>query len=396
MIVRQLAVCRPDGTIDRKAGFGIADDGVERLHGASRVRADGGLARQHDRIDAVLDGVRRVVHFRARRPRLGRHRLEDLGGDDHRNAVAACGARDLFLRARHALERHLEPEVAARHHHRVARGENLVQVLDRLRALELRDERHVRAARFGHQLPRLSQIRLRLHEADCDHVDAERQAEAQIVGVLRRDGRHRQRHAGRRDAFVLADGAAFDDDGVNLLAVGADDPELDEPVGEEQSIAGTDILREAGERCRQPARFAWRIARRNHQLVARLDDDRLAAFDRAGADFRPAEILKDRHDSPRALCRGADAREGCRLRLLRAVREVEAEDVGAGGDQRVEHAVGLARRPDGGDDLRVPHESGFRVQGSGFWVLVPGSEFWFSVLVLGSRFSVLGSSFSVL
>src|SRR5207249_8061929 len=131
----------------------------------------------------------------------------------------------------------------------------------------------------------------------------------------------------------------------------------------------------------------------------------LAAFDRADANLRPAEILEDRDRAAGALRGGADARIGRRVRLLRAVREVEPEDVGTGGDQRVEHAVGVARGPDGGDDLRVPHESGFRVsefrvQGSGFRILVPGSEFWFSVLVLvlvlGSRVSGLGSSFSVL
>ncbi len=46
-----------------------------------------------------------------------------------------------------------------------------------------------------------------------------------------------------------------------------------------------------------------------------------------------------------------------RLRLVRAVREVQAEDVGAGRDERVEHRVGVAGRPDGRDDLRVTHHS---------------------------------------
>ena len=37
--------------------------------------------------------------------------------------------------------------------------------------------------------------------------------------------------------------------------------------------------------------------------------------------------------------------------LVRAVREIEAEDVGARGDERVERALGGTGRPDGGDDL---------------------------------------------
>ena len=39
------------------------------------------------------------------------------------------------------------------------------------------------------------------------------------------------------------------------------------------------------------------------------------------------------------------------MRLVRAVREIQPEDVGAGRDERVEHRVGVARGPDGGDDL---------------------------------------------
>src|SRR4029079_16564367 len=37
--------------------------------------------------------------------------------------------------------------------------------------------------------------------------------------------------------------------------------------------------------------------------------------------------------------------------LVRAVREVEAEDVGAGGDERIERALGSAGRPDGRNDF---------------------------------------------
>ena len=64
------------------------------------------------------------------------------------------------------------------------------------------------------------------------------EAELQIVDVLRRDRRRRQRHAGRVDPFVLAELAAFDDGRLDLGAVGRLDPQLDEAVGEQQPIAG--------------------------------------------------------------------------------------------------------------------------------------------------------------
>ena len=50
---------------------------------------------------------------------------------------------DRLLDARDLLERTLEPEIAARHHHAVGRRQDRVEVLERLRPLDLRDERHV-------------------------------------------------------------------------------------------------------------------------------------------------------------------------------------------------------------------------------------------------------------
>ena len=56
-------------------------------------------------------------------------------------------ARDFFLDARHALERHLEAEIAARDHHRLAAVEHFVQPRDRFRPFELGDERNVAVLR---------------------------------------------------------------------------------------------------------------------------------------------------------------------------------------------------------------------------------------------------------
>ena len=96
---------------------------------------------------------------------------------------------DFLLRPRHPLERHLEAEIAARHHHRVARLDDLVEMFERLRPFELGHQRHAAAAVLGQQLPRLPDIRRALDEAERDVVDAERQAELQVVDVLGGDRR---------------------------------------------------------------------------------------------------------------------------------------------------------------------------------------------------------------
>ena len=58
-----------------------------------------------DRIHPIVDRVGGVADLGARRARFARHRLEHLRRQDDRNALAACGARDLLLRPRH-VERH--------------------------------------------------------------------------------------------------------------------------------------------------------------------------------------------------------------------------------------------------------------------------------------------------
>ena len=57
-----------------------------------------------------------------------RHGFEHLRGKDHRDAAAPGAQRDVLLRRGHTLERHLQPEIAARHHHAVARRQNLVEL----------------------------------------------------------------------------------------------------------------------------------------------------------------------------------------------------------------------------------------------------------------------------
>ena len=62
-----------------------------------------------------------------------------------------------------------------------------------------------------------------------------------------------------------------------------------------------------------------------------------AAFEPAGADLRAAEVLQDR-DVPIGARGGlANLVKPRRVIGLRAVREVEAEHVDAGGDQCVQH-----------------------------------------------------------
>ena len=143
------------------------------------------------------------LDFRPCRPRLDGHRLEHLGCENDRDA-AARARRVMSFCARGTdscgISRPRSPRATIT---RIAHTENLVEMLERLRPLQLRHDRRVVAVRRRRSASALPQIGRGLHEAQRHHVHAERQAELQIVDVLRRHRRRGKHHARRVDALVL-------------------------------------------------------------------------------------------------------------------------------------------------------------------------------------------------
>ena len=126
--------------VDERVVLGRGDDPRHRLDGVDRVLAHAGLTREHHRVGAVEHRVGDVARLGARRRGVGDHRLEHLGRDDHRLGVAPRRDDDLLLQEGHLLQRALHAEVAARDHEAVERLDELVEVVDRLRLLDLRDD----------------------------------------------------------------------------------------------------------------------------------------------------------------------------------------------------------------------------------------------------------------
>ena len=181
--------------------------------------------------------------------RVGRgslaHRLQHLRRDDHGTPERARLARDLLLHARHLLERDLEPKVATRHHHRIGAREHRIEMLQGLGPLQLRDNGRARRMPLGDVSRRLDVGRA-LDERQRHHVDAERQAEGQVLGVLQREPRGRQGDAGGVDALVLAELAAMDDGRPDLGAVGRVDPRHHPAIVEQQLAVPASTLRASG------------------------------------------------------------------------------------------------------------------------------------------------------
>ena len=80
-----------------------------------------------------------------------------------------------FWMQRHERRPDLDAEVAARDHHRVGLGEDVVEDLDRLGLLDLRDHVRVRA-RLLDQRAQVADVGGRADERERDEVDAESRA----------------------------------------------------------------------------------------------------------------------------------------------------------------------------------------------------------------------------
>src|SRR5439155_24422335 len=103
--------------------------------------------------------------------------------------------------------------------------------------------------------------------------------------------------------------------------------------------------------------------------VAALEAEWTFAFECAGPNLRTAKVLQHCDLAARPGSRRADTAKRRAVRFVGAVREVQPEDVGAAGDQRVEHVVGIADRADGRDNFGVTHlvarRSALGARGSG-------------------------------
>ena len=115
--------------------------------------------------------------------------------------------------------------------------EHVVEDVDRLGLLDLRDHVRVRA-RLLDQRAQLAHVVGRAHERQRDEVDAELERELEVVDVLRRQRRDRERDAGEVHALVRADRAADDRPRSARAPPDALDAQPHEPVVDQDVVPG--------------------------------------------------------------------------------------------------------------------------------------------------------------
>ena len=94
---------------------------------------------------------------------MGGHRFEHLGGHDDRHARRPRLANDLLLDVGDLLQRDVDPEIAAGHHHRVDLGQDGRQIGHHFPTFELGDDGDVGGQR-GQEVAHLDDVRDRAHE----------------------------------------------------------------------------------------------------------------------------------------------------------------------------------------------------------------------------------------
>ena len=206
-----------------------------------------------------------------------------------------------------------------------ASSEHLVERLDRLRLLDLRDHAGGRAVLADDRL-QVAHVGGRAHERERDEVDAETERELEVVEVLLRERRDRHRHAGQVDALVRLHLAADDDPtaGAPLLDLLHGEP--DEAVVDQDVVARPQHLADHGRRDRQLAVQPMLLADDDDLLVLQ-QDARLVEL--ADAELRALEVGDQRERLPGLLLDLAHDGRARRVVFVRAVREVEADRVDA-------------------------------------------------------------------
>ena len=144
-----------------------------------------------------------------------------------------------LLNDRDALQRQLDPEVAAGDHDPGRGLDDLLGVLGRLRLLDLRDQRCVDAVRAQALLDG-AQVVARAHEGHGEHVDVLFDGEVDPLEIGLGNGRQLFLEPRQVDPLVRRDRAAGLDLAQRLVGVGVRDPQPDAAVGEVDEVALVD------------------------------------------------------------------------------------------------------------------------------------------------------------
>ena len=260
------------------------------------------------------------------------HGLEYLGGHDDRFGASPGELDGALLHQRHLLQRELDAEVTAGDHHAVERGDDLLEILDCLRLLDLGDHGQANAL-LVHDLVDPFDICGVTHERQGDHVRLQPQRPAEVRLVLLRHGWDADRDPGQVDALVVGHHPALDHHGDHVGVVNLESPQGDLAVIDEQHVPGAHVAGKPLVGRRHPVLVTEDVIDRDGE--ARTVDQRdRSVGEAARADLGALQVDQNAHGTT-PLVTGLAHLGIHRLMVgVAPMREVEPGNVHPGGYQR--------------------------------------------------------------
>ena len=336
-----------------KMALGLAADGCHHLDRLHRIGAGSGLAGEHDAVGAVIDGVRDIGDLGACRTRVADHGVEHLRGRYDRLVVEVALLDDLLLHMGHFGRRDLDAQIAACDHDAVGDGEDLVEVGDTQRALDLGEDEHVVRTCVVADLADALDRRGIADEARSDGVGLHLAGELDVEDVLLGDGGKADGHVGHVDTLALAQLSPVGDHAGDVVAIDALDLQANQAVVDEDDRAGLDLGGKVGIIDREARRGSLDDLGGHDHMVARRQGHLRMVLEHARADLGTLGVEQDGDGDaelgghrPHALDVGA-------MVLVAAVAEVETCDVHACDDHLTQDIVIIGCGTHGADDLRT-------------------------------------------
>ena len=222
--------------------LGARRDPRHRRHDQRRIVADRRLGRQHHGVGAVEHGVGDVADLGARRRRGVDHRLQHLRRRDDRGALLDAVADDPLLQVRDVLERAVDAEVAAGHHHGVGGRGDAGEVAERRGRLDLGDD----LRSVADDAAELLDVARPADERQGDVVGAgrgHRLGELEILGGRGVQGEPLARQVDAGPTLRAPTGLDLGDERVGGLV---DDPQRDLAVAEHDPFTDVDVREQVG------------------------------------------------------------------------------------------------------------------------------------------------------
>ena len=145
----------------------------------------GGLAREHDAVRSIQDGITDIADLGTRGTGIVRHRFEHLSGTDDRLAREVALGDHHLLRDEDLSGRDLNAKVTPSDHDSVGQREDLVKVVHSLLVLNLGDDLNILAL-FAEHLPNRLYVVPAANERGKDHVHVILDPKPKVILILLR------------------------------------------------------------------------------------------------------------------------------------------------------------------------------------------------------------------